>query len=126
MPEYRFRKLIVWKRAMALAVEVQKLAGRMRGRDRAALADQMRRAAISIPANIAEGNSRSTRADYLRFLSIAAGSLSELETHLELALQLQLLPPSTLAPAQGLLEETARLLTRLMQALRSAERSVPS
>lgn len=125
MPEYRFRKLIVWKRAMALAVEVQRIAGRMRGRDRAALADQMRRAAISIPANIAEGNSRGSRADYLRFLAIAFGSLAELETQLELVHQLQLLPPDTLSPAQGLLNETAALLTRLMQALREPKASIP-
>ena len=125
MEDYRFRKLIVWKRSMALAKEVHVLASKMRGRDRNALADQMRRAAISVPANIAEGNARSGRADYLRFLSIAAGSLAELETHLELLHELQLLPPDSLAPAQGLLNETAALLTRLNQALRKQEALTP-
>jgi four helix bundle protein len=110
---------------MALAKEVHRLAGEMRGRDRAPLADQMRRAAISIPANIAEGNGRSSRADYVRFLWIAAGSLAELETHLELARELQLLSPASLIPAQGLLRETGKLLTRLIQALRQREASVP-
>ena len=125
MEEYGFRKLIVWKRAMALATEVHRLAKDMRGRDRAELGDQMRRAALSIPANIAEGNARRSRADYLRFLSMAAGSLAELETHLELTCQLGLLPSSTLTTAQGLLNETARLLTRLMQALREQGTPAP-
>ena len=125
MEEYRFRKLIVWQRGMALAKEVHRLAGLMRGRDRAALADQMRRAAISIPANIAEGNGRSSRADYVRFLWIAAGSLAELESHLELARDLQLLSPGSLKPVQGLVRDTGRLLTRLIQALRRNEAPVP-
>ena len=125
MEDYRFRKLIVWKRSMALAREVHLLANKLRGRDRAALADQMRRAAMSIPANIAEGNARNSRPDYLRFLAIAAGSLAELETHIELARELQLLPPDSLTTAHGLLNETGALLTRLMQALRKQEALTP-
>jgi len=113
MEDYRFRKLIVWKRSMALAKEVH------------ALASQMRRAAMSIPANIAEGNARNSRPDYLRFLAIAAGSLAELETHIELTRELQLLPPDSLTVAQGLLNETGALLTRLTQALRKQEALTP-
>jgi len=122
---YRFRKLIVWQRAMALAKEVHRLNKVMKGRDRAILADQMLRAALSVPANIAEGNGRYHRADYVRFLSIASGSLAELETHLELASQLDLLPPTTLAPVQSLLNDTARLLWRLIQSLRERDASTP-
>ena len=125
MEEYRFRKLIVWKRSMALAKEVHVLASQLRGRDRVALADQMRRAAMSIPANIAEGNARNTRPDYLRFLAMAAGSLAELETHLELVNELKMLPSDSLVPARGLLNETGALLTRLTQALRKQEILTP-
>ena len=125
MEDYRVRKLIVWKRSMALAKEVHALASQMRGRDRVAIADQMRRAAMSIPANIAEGNARNSRPDYLRFLAIAAGSLAELETHIELTRELQLLPPDSLTVAQGLLNETGALLTRLIQALRKQEALTP-
>ena len=118
MEERRFRQLIVWQRAMALNIEVHRLAKGLKGRDRAELADQIRRAALSIPANIAEGNGRSHRADYLRFLSIANGSLSELDSHLEVARCLEYLAPDSLTVALDLLDHTGRLLTRLILALR--------
>ena len=79
---------------------------------------------MSIPANIAEGNGRYHRGDYLRFLSIANGSLCELETHIELALRMGLLPPTELASAQDLTAQTARLLTRLIQSLRDPPAAV--
>ena len=124
--EYRFRKLIVWQRAVELAAAVHRGAAAMRGRDRADLADQMRRAALSIPANIAEGNGRRSRADYLRFLGIAAGSLAELESHVELAERLCYLRPDSLSAIKELQDHTARLLTRLIQALREQGASAPS
>ena len=125
MEDYRFRKLVVWQRAIALAAEVHRITRRLRGREWSALADQMRRAAASIPANIAEGNGRSHRGDYLRFLSIAAGSLSELESHLELVIRLDALPPAVLAPTRQLLDQTARLLSRLIVSLRAPASPLP-
>ena len=117
MVEYRFRKLIAWQKAMELAVLVDEMADGLRGRDRASLADQMRRAAASIPANIAEGNGRSHRGDYLRFLSIASGSLAELDTLLEFVSRRGLVPRDSLPLAFDLASQTGRLLTRLTQAL---------
>ena len=125
MAEYRFKKLIVWQRAMELATEVNQLTKGMKGRGSAALADQMRRAAMSVPANIAEGNGRSHRAEYLRFLSIANGSLAELETQLDLVSRLHFLTPDALAPTLGLVGQTGRLLTGLIQALRQSAAPAP-
>lgn len=70
-----------------------------------------------MPANIAEGNGRQRIGDYLRFLSIANGSLMELETHLELVVRLRLLAPAEVAPARKLCGEVSRLLRGLMKSL---------
>jgi four helix bundle protein len=118
MTVYGFRKLVVWQRAMRLSVEVYRLARKLPAVERFALADQMRRAAVSIAANIAEGNGRDHRAEYLRFLSIARGSMMELDTHLELAREFGYLSPADLATATSLLSEVRRLLARLTQSLR--------
>jgi four helix bundle protein len=77
----------------------------------------MRRAAISIPANIAEGHARRTTRDYLRFLSMANGSLRELETYWDVALTLEYVSPEQLAKALKLGEETGRMLMMLRAAL---------
>jgi four helix bundle protein len=74
-------KLEVWQRAMDLMVEVYRLVARLPDYERNGLADQLRRASASIPANIAEGNARAHRLECLHFLSIARGSVAELVTH---------------------------------------------
>ena len=81
------------------------------------LRDQIERSSASIPANIAEGNGRQRTGDYLRFLSIANGSLMELQTHLELAVRLQLLPSPDVAIAQALCGDVSRLLRALVRVL---------
>jgi four helix bundle protein len=76
---------------------------------------QMRRCAVSIPSNIAEGHARQTRADYLRFLRMARGSLAELGTQIELATSMELMSlPET---AGSLLSETDRVLQGLIRSL---------
>jgi four helix bundle protein len=79
----------------------------------------MRRAAISIPANIAEGYSRRYRAEYLQFLRIAFGSGAELETHLAIAEKLGFTSIETSGPVLKLLTDVLKLLNRLMQSLAS-------
>lgn len=79
-----YRDLLVWQQAMELAVECERLCEHFPPRA-ASVANQIRRAAVSVPANIAEGNGRFSRADYVRHLSIANGSLKELESHLHFA-----------------------------------------
>src|SRR5688500_1325169 len=79
-----YRDLLVWQQAMELAVECERLCEHFPPKA-ASIATENRRAALSVPANIAEGNGRFSRADYVRHLSIANGSLKELESHLHFA-----------------------------------------
>ena len=90
MPERvkSFRDLRVWQRAMDLVPEVYRLARSFPGYERFGLVDQIRRAAVSIPSNIAEGHARRHTREFLQYLSIARGSLAELHTLLLLAEQL--------------------------------------
>src|SRR5690348_3439026 len=97
-----YRSLRVWQRAMDLVVESYALAHRLPLHERYGLASQLRRAAVSIPANIAEGNGRVHRGDYVHHLSIARGSLMELETHIEIAHRLQYLHEDDLAKSREL------------------------
>lgn len=80
-----YKSLVVWQKSVQLAKEVYRLTDQLPTRENFALADQMRRAAVSIPSNIAEGNRRSSKKDYAHFISIAHGSLAELETQLLIA-----------------------------------------
>ena len=77
----------------------------------------MRRAACSVPANIAEGNGRNYRGDQIRFLAIARGSLMELDTHLEIAERSSYFTETELARAWALLDIVSRLLARLTRAI---------
>jgi four helix bundle protein len=114
-----YRDLRVWEKAMELAVEVHRLTKRLPKKDGDGLVSQLRRAAASIPANIAEGHGRNHLGEYLHHLSIANGSLTELETHLCLAERLETLPAERI---QALLQRTAeisRMLAGLSKALRA-------
>jgi four helix bundle protein len=85
------KKLDVWKLSMNLAVEVYTLTKSLPPEERFNLSSQMRQAAVSVPANIAEGAARNTKKEFANFLHIAQGSLSELDTHLEVAKMLHFL-----------------------------------
>ena len=80
-----YRDLVVWQQSMTLCQEVYALIRQFPQEERYALCDQLRRAVVSIPSNIAEGNGRDSKTEYARFLSIARGSLFEVQTQLELA-----------------------------------------
>ncbi|WP_202883231.1 four helix bundle protein [Ramlibacter lithotrophicus] len=97
-----YKDLIVWQRAMGLAAMVYEFCAALPSEERYGLVSQTRRAAVSVPANIAEGHQRKSTRDYLRFLSIASGSLAELETLVQLANRLY---PTIDSSTQGLLEE---------------------
>ncbi len=77
-----YRDLKVWQDAIELTTQVYALARQLPSQERFGLVSQMQRAAVSVAANIAEGHARSSTKEFLRFLSIARGSLAELETHL--------------------------------------------
>jgi len=96
------RDLIVWQKAMDLTVEVYNLTKKFPSSETYRLVSQITLAAVSVPADIAEGNARGTRRDYASFLAIAKGSLMETETFLMLAMRLGYLAPSQVDSALAL------------------------
>jgi len=85
VPAKNYRELIVWQDSIKLAKAVYQLTGKFPKHEIYALADQIRRAAVSVPSNIAEGQARKSPGDFRRFLHIALGSLAEVDTQLVLA-----------------------------------------
>ena len=109
-----FRRLIVWQRAMELTSEVYALAKRFPAEERYALTDQLRRAVVSIPSNIAEGCGRSSNKDYAHFLSIARGSLYETMTQLQIAVNLGYIADLP-SEVNGLIEEVGKMLGSMLK-----------
>ena len=83
-----YRDLLVWKKAKALSVAVYKATENFPDRERFGLTNQMRRSAVSVPSSVAEGHGRGTRRDFANFLCVARGSLQELETQVDIAIDL--------------------------------------
>jgi four helix bundle protein len=115
-----YRDLQVWQKAMELATAVYQLAKLLPKTEQYRLTGQMLRAAASVPANIAEGHMRGSRKDYANFVTIARGSLAELETFLILSERVQLLTAVQAGPAMRLADEIGRILTVLRQRLMGA------
>lgn len=113
------RDLVVWQKAMDLAVQVYQLSSRFPSYESYRLNAQLTRAVASVPANIAEGHARATARDYANFLAIAKGSLMETETFLMLAVRLGYLTDSQAAPALSLVTEISKMLTVLRSRLTS-------
>ena len=111
------KDLVVWQKAMELAVVTYELTKGMPKTEQYGLTSQMLRAAVSIPANVAEGNSRGSRKDYARFVSIARGSSAELETHFDLVVRVKLLERDAVARAISLNDEIGRMLNALRSKL---------
>jgi four helix bundle protein len=114
-----YRDLIVWQRGMDLIVLSYKIAKRLPSFEKFGLASQIRRAAVSIPANIAEGHGRQHRAEYVHHLSFANGSLMELETELVAATRLDYVAGSDIQPALQTAAEVGRMLASLIRKLRT-------
>lgn len=110
-----FRRLIVWQKSMTLAEQVYKLARELPRDELYGLISQLRRCAVSIPSNIAEGSKRGTKKDFGQFLRIASGSAAELETQLELSRTLYGKPISSDVFAQ--LSEVQKMLESLIRKL---------
>ena len=102
---------------MKLAVEIYNLTKKLPKDEMYGLSNQMRRAAISIPSNIAEGHARKSTKEYINFLSIAQGSKAELDTQLLLSIELNYLTESETAPILNLLYEISKMITTLSQNL---------
>jgi four helix bundle protein len=120
MAAVSFRDLTVWQKAMDLSVEVYRLSASFPADERFRLTAQVTRAAVSVPANIAEGNARGTRKDYAHFVAIARGSLAETETFLLLAIRLRFLDEARAARAFALASEVGRMLNALRSRLTEA------
>jgi four helix bundle protein len=118
VPIQSYHDLTVWRQAVELAVSSHRVAQHMPPVERFGLANQIRRAAVSVPANIAEGHARLHTAEYVNHLSIARGSLYELETHLVLAQRFGYLDETTLRAMLESSNEVGRLLNGLVRALR--------
>ncbi|MBS7457763.1 four helix bundle protein [Coralloluteibacterium stylophorae] len=114
-----FRELRVWEEAMRLAEMVYAVAPLLPADERFGLSMQIRKAAVSVPSCIAEGNGRASTADYLRFLSMARGSLSEVQTQALLAGRLDLLPRHEIDAILAQARTVGMLLTGLRRALAS-------
>ena len=111
------RDLIVWRKGIDLAVETYRLARILPAHERFVLRDQMLRASVSIPSNIAEGHGRMSKGDFVRFLRVSRGSLYELDTHYELCKRLDYLDDAALSKATLLTDEISRMLWTLMERL---------
>jgi four helix bundle protein len=106
----RFTDLIVWQRSHALVLQVYRLTKCFPPDERFGLTSQLRRAALSVPTNIAEGSKRQTNPEYARFLNIAEGSLAETEYLLMVSRDLGYLPPATVKPVLAETSEIAKML----------------
>ncbi len=107
------RDLVVWQRSIQLVKEIYRVSRYFPDTERYGLVSQLTRAAISVPANIAEGNARATRRDYAQFVSIARGSLAEVETYLIIAVELGYISSDEITALNQELDEIGRMLTAL-------------
>lgn len=118
-----FRDLLVWQLSVELAVEVYALTKTFPKEEQFGLTSQLRRAAVSIAANIAEGHGRLHRGDFLHHLSFARGSLAEAETHLIIANRIALIDDEMLSVLEGRCGEIGRVLNGLIRSLAPDPRS---
>jgi four helix bundle protein len=121
-----YRDLVVWQKAMDLVESVYLLTAEFPHTEKYGLVSQIQRAAISVPANIAEGYGRTHRGDYLHHLSIAKGAFFELGTHLLLSVRLHLVSRETLLPIWHLSQEVGKMLTKLINSLKRKRDSLSS
>ena len=114
-----YRDLTVWQHAMGLAETIYRVTAAFPNRETYALASQLQRAAVSIPSNLAEGHARISTRDYLRFISIAMGSLAEVETQLELSARLNYITSAQLDQLTIASDELGRMLQGLKTSLQN-------
>jgi four helix bundle protein len=115
------RDLIVWQKAMDLVTAVYHATGNFPKTELYGLTSQIRRAAASVPANIAEGQGRRLKGEFLQFLGTARGSLLELDTHLEIAYRLGFLSREVHSTLLDQLVEVRKILNGLMRSIANAD-----
>lgn len=115
-----YRDLEVWKKSMDLVVQCYQTTQAFPTSEQYGLTGQVQRAAVSVPANIAEGQARQHRKEFLHHLSIAHGSLAELETHIEIARRIGYMKPDTTHQLFSQTEEIGRMINGLRKSLHQA------
>lgn len=117
MKVHSYRELIAWQKAIELVVQIYKITSSFPADERFGLTSQIRRAAVSIPSNIAEGQGRGPSNDFIRFLGIARGSLQEVDTQLDIAARLGLLGESICQQIANQIVEVAKLINGLARSI---------
>ncbi len=117
MKTQSYKDLIVWQKGIALAKIIYRLTQRFPPAEKFGLVAQMRRAVISIPSNLAEGQARHTTGEFIQFISHAEGSVAELDTQLILSIELGFCGSPSAAPASELIDELRRMLNVLRRRL---------
>lgn len=112
------RDLLIWQKSMLLVTEIYRKSQRFPTQEQYGLTSQIRRAAVSIPSNIAEGFGRQSTGDYIRFLNIAVGSLFEVQTQIEIAFNLSFIPESDFTMIFESTREIDRMMSSLIQKLK--------
>jgi|SRR5687768_9782655 len=118
MPLSDHRDLAVWQQGVSLALEAYRGTRRFPREETYGLTSQLRRAAVSVPCDVAEGNGRAHRREYANYVSIARGSLREVDTLVEIARGLGYANDEELADIRELLDHMGRMLTNLLKQLR--------
>ncbi len=116
-----FRELRVWQEAVAVAHQVYMLTATFPRDELFGMTSQMRRSSVSIASNIAEGSARQTKKEFIQFLYVALGSLAELETQMEIAVQVGLVERKLILGLIEALNKLSRSLNKLQQSLRPAK-----
>ena len=112
-----YKDLVVWQKGIALAKLVYQLTRKFPAEEKFGLVSQMRRAVVSIPSNIAEGQARHTTGEFIQFISHAEGSVAELDTQIVLAVELGFCAKPEVLPSYELLDEIRRMLNGLRRKL---------
>ena len=112
------RDLLIWQKSMLLVTEIYRKSHQFPNNEQYGLTSQIRRAAVSIPSNIAEGFGRQSTGDYIRFLNIAVGSLFEVQTQIEIALNLSFIQESEFTVIFESTREIDRMMSSLIQKLK--------
>ncbi|MEN9614538.1 MAG: hypothetical protein RLZZ347_845 [Candidatus Parcubacteria bacterium] len=113
-----YKNLLVWKKSIELVVSVYQFTKKLPASERYGLVSQLERASVSIPSNIVEGSCRSSKKDFAHFLEIALGSTSELDTQLEVALQVNLASKEVVVNLQNKAVEISKMLQSLIKTCR--------
>lgn len=114
-----YKDLVVWQKGIQLAKLVYEITRRFPSEEKFGLVSQMRRAAVSIPSNIAEGQARHTTGEFIQFISCAEGSVAELHTQLTLATELNFCSADIADPMLDLLDNLRRMLNGLRRKLQT-------